>query len=79
VSDEGVPVADRLAVRVPDVVMGPPVNDINVELAPVTDVTVLLFSEAKIVLTTSDTLKLRIAFSSLLSVPIKKSPRARVS
>ena len=79
VSDEGVPVADRLAVRVPEVVMGPPVSDINVELAPVTDVTVLLFSEARIVLTTSETLKLRVAFSSLLSVPIKKSLRARVS
>tara|TARA_R100000353_G_C6377959_1_gene161038 strand:- start:322 stop:546 length:225 start_codon:yes stop_codon:yes gene_type:complete len=74
VSVEGVPLADRLAVRVPVVVIGPPVDVVNVkksELAVDIEVTVPIPSEASIVFTISLTLKFLVTFSVLKSDAIK--------
>ena len=65
------PLADRLDVRVPVVVIGPPVNVMKSELEVDIDVTVPIPSEANIVFTTSLTLKFLVAFSVLKSDAIK--------
>ena len=65
------PLADRLAVRVPVVVIGPPANVIKSELAVDIEVTVPIPSEASMVFTISLTLKFLVTFSVLKSDAIK--------
>ena len=65
------PLADRLAVRVPVVVIGPPAIVIKSELAVDIEVTVPIPSAASIVFTTSLTLKFLVTFSVLKSDAIK--------
>ena len=65
------PLADRLDVRVPVVVIGPPVNVMKSELAVDIDVTVPMPSAASMVFTISLTLKFLVTFSVLKSDAIK--------
>ena len=68
------PLADRLDVMVPVVVIGPPVDVVNViksESAVDIEVTVPMPSAASMVFTTSLTLKFLVTFSVLKSDAIK--------
>ena len=68
------PLADRLDVRVPVVVIGPPVDVVNViksESAVDIEVTVPMPSAASMVFTISLTLKFLVTFSVLKSDAIK--------
>jgi hypothetical protein len=71
VVEEGVPPADRLAIKVPKVVIGPPAKLIYVELLVDIDVTVPILFAASIDATISDTGILLVTFSELTSVPIR--------
>ena len=65
------PVADRLEVKEPVVVIGPPAKLKNVELLVDIDVTVPMLYAASVDATISDTGILLVTFSALTSVPIR--------
>ena len=70
-AEEGVPLADRLAVKEPVVVIGPPAKVIKSEFSVDTEVTVPIVKALRIALTTALTGKFLVTFSVLKSVAIK--------